>query len=417
MLVWLALSAGAVAHAQPSPPIIVSNSTELQAAVVPGNAGRAILVRAGDYEVGQPLVVPDGATLTGEGVMDLGQDGLPVGFRAGTRTTLRSTSALVGNIVSLSNGTLLSGLAIEDQPGRTGGNIVVVSSRGPGDLINATIEDCELINPNVPGIVSSGPSGRGLVVITRNPLGLSPPAPHEGAVIGAHVRRSIVSSPANGTGIFAINFAPHAQISINLEGNIIGGGLDASGGVSRPVSVVGSTTRIDSRGNLFRADGVQTGLGWSLMGGGGPPIPLIIGSTSDNLLAIDSTEDRIEGFLYGIYAKGGVRNFGPPTAGTSDRNRAELYLRGTRITSVLGDVIFVGALANGPTVTVVGDGNVLRVQLSGVTGSQAPNNFYANATGNLPGVGNRVEIQGNPVSLLNRGINPPPPIEMFIGRN
>ena len=69
MLVWLALSAGAVAHAQPSPPIIVSNSTELQAAVVPGNAGRAILVRAGDYEVGQPLVVPDGATLTGEGVM------------------------------------------------------------------------------------------------------------------------------------------------------------------------------------------------------------------------------------------------------------------------------------------------------------------------------------------------------------
>jgi hypothetical protein len=110
----------------------------------------------------------------------------------------------------------------------------------------------------------------------------------------------------------------------------------------------GSTTGIDSRGNLFRADGVQAGLGWSLMGGGGPPIPLIIGSTSDNLLTIDSTEDRIEAskdFFTASMRRAGVRYFGPPTAGTSDRNRAELYLRGTHITSVLGDVMFVSALA------------------------------------------------------------------------
>jgi len=419
-ILCLALIAVAVPRAHALPPIVVSSASELQAALLPANAGRTIVVRAGDYEVSQPLVVPEGATLTGEGVMNLGEAGLPVGFRDGTRTMLRAAATLVGDILTLGHGTRLSRLAIEDQPGRSG-NLLVVSSRRAGDVVSASIEECELVNHNAPGSGFNGPTGRGLLVITRNPRQLSLPAPHEGSSIAVLMRFSIARSPAGGTGVFAINFAPHAQVSVDLERNVIGGGLDAHGGVSRPVSVVGSATRIGSRGNLYRTDSGNADVGWFLGGGSGPPIPLAVGSASSNLLAIDSTEDRIEGFHYGINAAAATRWFRPPIAGTSDENRATLSLRGTRIASSIADLVLFGAIAPSQTVTP-GDGNVLHVELRGVAGSGASGNMYAHVVGPagvlsppLSGYGNRVEIEGNAVSLLRRGIDPPPPTDMFIG--
>src|SRR5436190_12516681 len=60
--------------------IVVTSSAELVAALVPANAGHRILVHAGSYNLGQTLVVPDGATLEGEGVMQLDQARLPIGL-------------------------------------------------------------------------------------------------------------------------------------------------------------------------------------------------------------------------------------------------------------------------------------------------------------------------------------------------
>ena len=422
LVIMLALVLGVARMHAPPLRSSCSSASELQAAVVPANFGRTILVRAGDYEVSQTLVVPDGVTLVEEGVMVLGKGGLPSGFRASTRTTLRSLATLVGDIVQLGNGANLSRLAIEDLPGRLGGNLVVVSSRSPGDVVIATIDDCEHRQPQVR---ASGPttSGRGLLVITRNPR--QPPAsPHAGAVVDAQMRGSIVRSPGNGTGIFAINFAPNDRSDVDSNATLRRRPR-ASGGVSRPNSVVGSATLIDSRGNLYRADNAENpaNLGWSLNGGGGPPVAMFtVGSTSDNFLSMDSTEDRIEGFSFGISASAGARRFGPPIAGTSDRNRVEIQLRGgTSIESLLGDLVLFGATAPSQHVTP-GDGNLLHIDLRGVSGSGAPGNLYAHVIGPdgvldpaFAGYGNRLEIEGNPVSLMHRDITPPPPAEMFVG--
>src|SRR3954447_15367549 len=62
--------------------IDVTSAAELVAALVPENAGRRILLHAGSYDIDQTLVVPDGATLEGEGVMQLDDERLPTGLRA-----------------------------------------------------------------------------------------------------------------------------------------------------------------------------------------------------------------------------------------------------------------------------------------------------------------------------------------------
>ena len=84
---------------------------------------------------------------------------------------------------------------------------------------------------------------------------------------------------------------------------------------------------------------------------------------------------------------------------------------------MLGDLWLFGAEAPSQTVTP-GDGNVLHAQLRGVSGSGAHDNLYANVVGPdgvldgaVAGYGNRLEIDGNPVSLLHRRVTPPPPAE------
>jgi hypothetical protein len=160
------------AEAQATRSIEVTTSQELEAALTPENAGARIRVRAGDYVVVHPLVVPDGASLVGEGVMLVDESGLPVGFEPGTRTRLLSDGSLQGDILSLGDRVTVSGLVVEDVVGRVG-NLIVIASRAAADHIQAEVSDCELINPNPSGIVFNGPTGRALAVYSRN-LGLGP---------------------------------------------------------------------------------------------------------------------------------------------------------------------------------------------------------------------------------------------------
>jgi len=246
---------GAAAPMRPDT-IIVTTTAELEAALAPANAGAHILVRAGDYDLSHALTVPDDATLVGEGVMSFDESGLPAGMEASGRTLLRATTALAGDLLTLGDGATIQGLVIEDVVGRlVAGNLVAVYSRAAGDFVSARIEECEIINPNLPA------SGRGLAVMTLNP-DLEPA--HEGAVLRVQMTRSIVRSPRAGNGVFAINFASHSEIVLDLESNVVGGGLNSAGGVGRPDATTGAGVIIRSSHNLYRSDSlVPTAIGWT----------------------------------------------------------------------------------------------------------------------------------------------------------
>src|SRR5262245_65883456 len=202
---------GRLAASDQKPDIVVTTAAELQSALSPANAVALILVRAGVYDVSQALTVPDHAALVGEGVMSFDGSGWPTGFEPAGRTILRATAALVGDILTLGNSASVKSLAIQDVAGRVTGGAVSVLSRAPGDFISARLDECEIITPTV--VV--GTTGRGLVVMTRN-LDLEPP--HEGAVLRVQMARSIIRSPGAANGIFAINFASHSQIQLDVEG-------------------------------------------------------------------------------------------------------------------------------------------------------------------------------------------------------
>ena len=415
--------------------IVVSSSAELAAALVPENAGRRIRVRLGTYNVSQPLFVPDRATLEGEGVMLLDGSGLPTGFAAGTRTTLAMTANAAGDVLTLGNGSTVRGIAIEDLAGRVG-NAIGVASRDAGDRVSATIAEVEIGNPNAHSVAPSGPTGCGVTVLSRNPnMGSDPPA-HSGAVISATITRSLIRSPATGTGcgLFAFNFAPFASVSVTLASNVVGGGIIANGGVSRPDAVHDSKTTIHSRRNLYRDDSpdpcVSRHLGWNVSGGSGAPVPLPIPETARNAVRLRSLHDRIEGFTTAILAVGGRRFFASPLAGPTTDNSVDLELIGTTIsTSACGgalpvaDFRLAGALVSNASL-VPGDGNTVRAVIRGVTASGLRSNVYADVLGptgplssELPGTGNRLEIVGTlrAFARTNRAIDPAPGAEFFRG--
>ena len=409
---------GATATLQ-AQPIVVTTTAELQAALTPANAGKRIVVRAGEYEISQALTVPDDATLVGEGEMIFDESGLPTGFAPSGRTVLRSTPALVGDVLTLGDGATLRGLVIDDALGRTGGNVVVVSSRAAGDFISALLAECEIINPNPAGIVPAGPTGSALVAITRNPnLGQDPP-PHEGAVLRVEMRRSIVRSPSRGTGVFAINFAPHSEIGLVLQRNVIGAGLVTTGGVSRPDAVTGSTVSIESRRNVYwNQSGLAGILGWNLIGGAGSPAFPSAPSTL-NRLQVHSREDTVQGFRLGVVAIGGQRYL--EGSEPSSSNRLEMDLHGLRVQTttepLAADLVLFGArsFVNG---VPPGDGNTLRLVLRKSTGSGPRANAYGHSStpsmGDL-GVGNQLEIVGSETAFVrsNDGIEPIPSAEFF----
>ncbi len=409
-------SLGAAAPAR-SGPIVVTTTSELEAALTPANAGKRILIRAGDYELGQALTVPDDATLVGEGVMSFDEAGLPTGFKPSGRTVIRSTPALDGDILTLGDGATLQSLVIEDVVGRQSGNPVAVVSRAAGDFVSARIKECEIVNPNPLGRTPRGPTGRGVAVYTPNPnLNFDPP-PHDGAAVRLQMTRSIVRSQAAGNGIFAINFASHADIDVDLEGNVIGGGLDLAGGVSRPDGVTGSRTIIQSRRNLYRSDSsAPAAPGWNLVGGVTAPLPGLVSQASTfNSLRLHSTGDRIEGFAQGVFAAGSMRTSPLPEPSSSNRVEMNLHDLSIRTTAspTSSDLVLFGAqsLVDGVS---PGDGNSVRLLLKKSTGSGPRANIYADSSMDL-GVDNRLEIVGTEKVFVrsNDGFDPIPPTEFF----
>jgi hypothetical protein len=415
--------------------IVVTTSQQLTDALTPQNAGRIIHIRAGLYNLSALLDVPDGVTLEGEGDMEFDDARLPTGFATATRTTLRMTANIAGNMLTLGNGVTVRKLAVEDLAGRTG-NAIGIMSRNNNDSIYATLDENEIIDPNPHTVVPAGPAGCGVAIVTQNPNMGNAPAPHDASALNVRITRSLIRSATTGTGcgVFAFNFSSLSSVSVALTGNVIGGGMIASGGVSRPDAVHDSRTGIQSHRNLYRNESanpcVPARLGWNVQAGAGTPVPLVIAATERNALTIHSQDDRIEDFTTGVFAAGGRRFFGPPTAGPSSDNAAELRLIGTTISTpscsagtLVADVRLAGAIVANSSLAP-GDGNTLRVLIRSVTGSGLRSNLYADVLGPagpvaaaFQGIGNRLEIDGSPRAFgqTNTSIEPAPPAEFFTG--
>jgi hypothetical protein len=401
--------AGAAAPAElrhSKAPIVVDTAGELKAALVPANAGRRILVRAGTYEVDSALTVPKGATLEGEGVMQ-GRD-LPTGFVAGTATRIVALPSVSGDLFTLMDDASLRRLLLEDVLGRSG-NVVGVVSHAPRTSISASIFECEIVNPNRAGGGLEGPTGAGIVALTRNPGREHSPPPHEGAQIELELERSIVRAPDRA--LFAMNFASRGRVEVELEENVIASTLEAIGGISRPDAVSRATITIKSRANLYAATGPRS-LGWQIGGGSNPPFASTAG-TSLNGVEVQSKDDLIEGAETGIFAFAGRR--GNDVVGPSSSNTVELELRDLTIRThdAGADLVLFAALA-GDAFTP-GDGNRLSVDMRDSTGSGTRLNAYGHVDPEGFGIGNRLEFEGSPDDFAddNAGFDPAPPAEFF----
>ena len=362
-------------------------------------------MRAGTYEVDVGLTVPKGATLEGEGVMRGGD--LPTGFAAGTVTKIVALGSFTGDLLTLMDDVSLRRLLLEDVVGRTG-NVVGVVSHAPRRSVSASIFECEIVNPNSAGAGLEGPTGGGIVALTRNPGREEAPPPHEGARIKVKLERSIVRAPDRA--LFAMNFATRGRIKVELEENVIGSTLEAIGGISRPDEVSRATIAIASHANLYAA----TGSGWQIGGGSSPRFETTTG-TFLNRVEVKSKDDRIEGAQTGISAFAGRRG----DAGPSSGNAVELKLRDLVIRTNGGahaaDLVLVAARSEGGTLPP-GDWNTLRVSMRDSTGSGARLNEYAHVFPADFGIGNKLEIDGSPDDFAddNAGFDPAPPAEFFV---
>jgi hypothetical protein len=408
------LSCSAIALMTPvsgySRSIVVTSAAELIAALSTGTEGLTIHVQRGTYLIDHALQVPSYTSLIGEGTMLYDDNGDPAGFAPESRTVIVATPAVTGDFLALGDGASLQGLVIQDavRPAPAGGAVVVVSSRAPGDSVSAQILECDIVNPNPPGRAPGGPTGRGVVAMTRNPHLTTGAVPHEQSVVSVHLAQSIIRSPAGGIGVFGINFAASSRVEMHLRENVIGGGLDAIGGSSRPDSVVGATTLVHSSRNLYRPDlATHAAPGWSLTGGADAPFPgLIAEETLNNTLLVHSVDDRIDGFVRAISALGGQRF--TASAAPSSANQLNLVLERTHLASTVSDLLFYGArsaIAGMP----VGDDNELRVTMRHVIGSGTRANEYVGTLPNL-GTGNRLVISGSLMAFshTNQAIDPKP---------
>ena len=403
--------------AQPQDVIVVSTAADLQAALTPENAGRRIRVLSGTYPVGGPLVVPDGVTLEGEGLMT-GAD-LPDGFEIGTETRIVPDPAALpfgGDLLTLGDGVTIRGLIIEDVAGRAG-NVVAVRSRTPRDRVSASILRCEIINPKPSGAGPDGPLGRALAVLTQNRSLAADPPPDEDAVVSVLLTHSIVRSTGGGSAIFAINFASRGDVTVVTRSNRIFGSFEIDGGVSRPDEVKDARLAVESDGNVY-SPLAGAPVAWTIHGASGAPVPMFVApGTSGNVVRFTSMGDVISGFPTGIAATGARRR--NLTSGPHSDNVVDLRLIGLQLSTSAADLVLHGAAANGRFAP--GDGNVVRALMIGVTGSGTRLNSYEHETGagqpQSLGTGNELRILGSPSSfrVLNPGIDPAPAAEFFNG--
>jgi len=401
-----------------SPSIVVTTAAELVAALSSDTGDLTVVVQPGTYQLNHSIEVPDHVRLVGGGTMLYDESDLPTGFVPESRTVIAALAGVTGDFVTLGDGASLQGLVIQDvaRPTLTGGGVVVVSSRQPGDSVSAQIAECEIINPNPTGSAPAGPTGRGLLALTRNPRPTpGGGAPHERSDVSVRLTHSIIRSPANGSGVFGINFAAGSHVDIELRRNVIGGQFNMTGGASRPDSVVGSTLMLQSIGNLYRSDGATPSLGWNLQGGTDAPIGGTAGETLNNRLWVHSVDDRLEGFSTTIAAAAGRRN-SAVSAGASS-NELDLIVEGARLASTTTDLQLRGA-SSGVAGMAAGDGNELRVTIRQVTGSGPRTNDYVDSTAlgvPAPGVGNRLLIAGSVMafSSTNEAISPMPDARFF----
>jgi hypothetical protein len=440
VLVMLLLGTRAVAAPAPAgtgtagtaATFLVHDSTELAAALDRRNTVRHIRVLPGDYAITSPLVVPDGVGLEGSGVMRV-EDGLPVGFEPGTETTLRVVSGFEGDVLTLGNGSTISGLTIldlatpSDAAVRRSGNVVMMGSRGPGDHVAAEIRDCEIVNPQSYGVAFDGPTGHAVVILTRNPARQDSPPPHDGATLALHMVRSIVRATSDGGAVFAVNFAAHGEISVSFENNRVEGPVSIAGGASRPDLVTEARTRFESNRNLYaRNPGGLGRFGWRVIGGSSAHIPgLASPGASFNVTTVQSVDDRIEGFKVGILATAG-RRWLSASRDLSD-NRVDLDLAGTHIRTEGEDAADFALQATlseeAPGVGrefPAGDRNILHVSMRGVIGSPAERaNRYVDVYGPSKqadqGSGNRLEFDGAAAEFTrtNSNISSAPAAEFF----
>jgi hypothetical protein len=413
--------------------ILVSKVAELEAALRPQNAGKHIRVKGGDYPINRPLIVPDGTRLEGDGIMQV-EGGLPAGFEPGTATTIRAAANFEGDLLTLGNDVVLTGLRLEDF--NTGseevsirkGNVVVVPSRAAQDSVSAQIRNSEIICPNNSGVMMNGPSGHCLLVFTRNLERQTAPPPHEGAKIAVRLERSIVRAPGGAGALFEINFAAHGRVSVTFDGNHIEGPLAIGGGASRPDLVTGAESSFESRNNLYVCrPGSCEFSAWRLFGGTSAHLPGVAApGANHNLVRVHSVNDRIDGFQTGISAAAARRWL--TASGPVSDNRIELELKGTSIRTTgegAADLELLGAFSapedDGNQEFLPGDRNLLHVLVRDAAGSSSPRaNLYADVFGpklesNL-GSGNRVEFEGSLEEFThsNAGLIPPPPAEFFL---
>src|SRR5687767_2260212 len=113
-----------------SEPQPIRSADDLIAALSGATAGDTIHLLGQEYQVGVPLLIRNGVTLRGVGVMQV-VDGLPVGFQ-GTTTKITAKANLEGNLLTLGNGSKVEKLVLqnasqahEDGEGR-GGHLVAV---------------------------------------------------------------------------------------------------------------------------------------------------------------------------------------------------------------------------------------------------------------------------------------------------
>lgn len=428
----LFMAAAAPACVARAADIDVATVADLRQGLASAAPGTTIRLAPGEHELSGPLVVPDHVVVTGSGQVVLDGDGRAAGWRDGPVSTLRIRGPWSGNAVELGHGAALRQLRIVETGAAEGGgvaqgearNLIVVSSRRPGDRVEAALVECEVSTPQPFGTGPAGPLGRAVAVWTRNPPGDAPP--DTGASARLAIERSIIRAPRSNA-LFAINFAPRGRVELYVQDSRLEGVLSAAGGTSLADRVTHAVTTIRSRNSEYVMAGAFDRFGWHLFGGSGVPHPQTATppGADDNRLAMQSDGDRIAGYRIGILAAAG-RRVGV-LSGPSSGNRVDLDLRGLTVRTVgegAADLRWYGAMIESPTAggerPAPGENNLLVARITGSLGSGTRANDFADLSGPVgpdhrAAGGNRLVVEGSPEAFLreNHDLEPGPGTRFF----